>query len=265
VKAQTIDPPGLTVDGKSIADWTAAWWTRYWQAPPGAIDPNTGNVSANFNNNGPVFFGPTNTGSLNPDGSIPHTTIDFSVPAGQPILIPVFPFNDLESAGIDGNAPLAAREHAADVTVAGWLGAVDPTRLFASIDGVPVANLGSYLEQTGYFSAGLVQSGTIGASTGEPVGNDLFPNEAAGYWLMVEDLSGGEHTIDFGGYSAQFTPAANCCTNFPIGPSAPDITWNVDVIPEPASALLLLPGLIGALCCRRRRACGRWPHCARTP
>jgi hypothetical protein len=27
VKAQTIDPPGSTVAGQSIADWTVGWWT----------------------------------------------------------------------------------------------------------------------------------------------------------------------------------------------------------------------------------------------
>jgi hypothetical protein len=247
--AQPVDPPGSIVDGKSIADWTEGWWTRYWQAPSNSIDPVTGNIPASINNDGPVFYAPTTSG----DPGLGHVTINFSVPAGRPILIPLLPFDDLESAVIDGNAPLADRQAAADAVVAGWLTSVDPNSLFASIDGVSVANPASYLEQTGYFDAGPAQAGSIAVAGGETVGDELSPNKAAGYWIMVENLSGGEHTIDFGGSSGQFTPAENCCTDFPIGPFAVDVTANIDVIPEPDEALLLFSWTFGTFLYHFRR------------
>jgi hypothetical protein len=143
-RATTIFAPGATVAGKSIADWTAGWWTRYWQYPSALLDPATGNVPATLNNNGPVFYVPTTSGAP----AIGHITINFSVPYGTPILVPVLPFNDLEAASIDGGASLADRELAADVVVAGWLGSVDTASLFASIDGTAVPDLSSHLEQT---------------------------------------------------------------------------------------------------------------------
>ena len=249
--AQTIiDPPGSTVDGKSISAWTEDWWTRFWQAPyPSAIDPNTGNVSAGFDNNGPVFFGPTASG----DPTQGHVTINFTAPAGRPILLPIFPFEDLEAASIDPpTATLSDRLHAADVVVAGWLAAVDPNSLFATIDGVSVLNPANYLEETGDFSAGPAQPGSVANISGVAANDDLYPIKAAGYWLMLENLSGGPHTIDFGGDSAQYTPASNCCTPGPVPAFGVDVTWNVDVIPEPASALLLLPAIFGISRWRKR-------------
>ena len=79
--ATTVLPPGSTVAGQSIADWTEGWWTRYWQYPFALIDPTTGNIPATLNNGGPVFYAPTTDG----DPSLGHITINFSVPAGRPI------------------------------------------------------------------------------------------------------------------------------------------------------------------------------------
>jgi hypothetical protein len=251
--ATTVLPPGSSVDGQSIADWTAAWWTRFWQAPSTSIDPATGNISAAVNNNGPVFFGPTTNGDpgLITMGPV---TIKFSAPYGTPILLPILPFEDLEAASIDPpSVTVADRENAASVVVAGWLGSVDTTSLFASIDGTPVPNPSSYLEQTGLFSAGPTQAGSLAAGAGVAVGDDLYPIDAAGYWLMIEGLTPGEHTVDFSGSSGMFTPDPNCCTNFPIGPFGIDVTWNIDVVPEPDSALLMLSGLGGMLILRRNR------------
>jgi hypothetical protein len=73
------------------------------------------------------------------------------------------------------------------------------TGLFASIDGVPVQNLQSDLVRTDFFSMGPTQPGSLVNTLGAPVGVDLSPTKSSGYWLMVQGLAPGEHTLHFGG------------------------------------------------------------------
>jgi hypothetical protein len=238
--AYTILPPNSVVAGKTIADWTAAWWTWALQAPA-AQNPltDTTGAFASLNNNGPVFFIAGTTGLTN---SVART---FQVPAGKPVLLPMINFFDTEPAEIDPpTASLDDRKNAADLVVTGWLNAVDPASLFASIDGHPAPDLAQYLEVTGLFSMGATQSGSLIASFGVPVGAELYPTKAAGYWLMIDGLAPGPHTVQFGGRSDAFTPAANCCTTSEIPVFSTDVTDNI-AVPEPASALLLLAGLVG--------------------
>jgi hypothetical protein len=251
--AYAILPPHSIVAGKTIADWTAAWWTWALQAPA-AENPltDTTGAFANLNNNGPVYFIAGTTGLSSP------VTRSFQAPAGKPVLIPLINFFDTEPAEIDPpTATLDDRKNAADIVVAGWLNAVNPASLFASIDGSPAANLAQYLEVTGLFSMGPTQAGSLIASFGVPVGAELYPTKAAGYWLMIDGLAPGSHTLHFGGSSDAFTPDANCCTTSEIPAFSTDVTDNI-FIPEPASALLILPGLIGlsALRLARRERAG---------
>jgi hypothetical protein len=246
--AFTILSPDSIVAGRPIADWTAAWWTWALQAPA-AQNPLTDPTGAfaNVNNNGPVFFVAGTTGLSGP------VTRSFGAPAGKPLLVPMINFSDTEPAEIDPpTATLADRENAANVVVDGWLNAVDPDSLFASIDGNPVANPAQYLQVTGLFSMGPTQAGSLIASLGVPVGAELNPTKAAGYWLMIDGLAPGPHALHFGGSSDAFTPDANCCTTSQIPAFATDTTANISV-PEPASALLILPGLMGLFALRLAR------------
>ena len=248
--AYTILAPGSIVAGQSIADWTAAWWTWALQAPA-ATNPLTDSTGAfaNVNNNGPVFFVAGTSGTTGP------VTRSFEAPVGKPLLVPMINFSDTEAAEIDlPTATLADRENAANVVVAGWLSAVNPASLFASIDGILVANPTQYLEVTGLFSMGPTQVGSLVESF-DPrlVGAELSPTKAAGYWLMIDGLAPGPHTLQFGGSSNAFTPDANCCTTFEIPAFATDNTANISIVPEPAPALLILPGLLSLLALRLAR------------
>jgi hypothetical protein len=236
--AYTILAPDSTVGGKSIAEWTAAWWTWALQVPAtqNPLADTTG-AFANVNNNGPVFFVAGTNGLSGP------VTRSFAISAGRPVLIPLINFFDTEPAEIDPpTATLDDRKNAVDVVVAGWLNAVKPTTLFASIDGNPVANVSQYLEVTGLFSMGPTQAGSVVASLGVPVGAELFPSKAAGYWLMIEGLSPGPHTLRFGGSSGAFTPAANCCTTSEISAFSTETTAHI--VPEPAAWLVIMPALV---------------------
>lgn len=236
--AYTILPPDSIVAGTSIADWTAAWWTWGVQAPA-ATNPltDTTGAFATVNNNGPVFFVASTLGLSGP------VTRSFEVPGGRPVLVPLINFEDTEPAETDPpTATLQDRQNAADRLVAGWLSAVNPASLFASIDGTPVANPAQYLEVTGFFSMGPVQPGSLIESIGVPAGAELYPTKAAGYWLMITGLTPGPHTLHFGGNSEAFTPEQNCCSNYEVPAFSVDVTDNI-FVPEPAAAFLLLPGL----------------------
>jgi len=246
--AYTILPSHSIVAGKTITDWTADWWTWALQAPVAAnpLTDTTG-AFANVNNNGPVFFIAGTTGQS------ASVTRSFQAPAGKPILIPLINFFDTEPAEIDPpSATLDDRKNAADLVVAGWLNAVDPASLFASIDGSPAANLAQYLEVTGLFSMGPTQAGSLIASFGVPVGAELYPTKAAGYWLMIDGLAPGSHTLHFGGSSDAFTPDANCCTTSEVSAFSTEVADSI-VVPEPASALLILTGLVGLSALRLAR------------
>jgi hypothetical protein len=241
-KAQTIDAPNTPVAGQSIADWTAGWWGWLMPFQYGAtpLDDTTGAL-ANTNNNGPVFYVAGTSG-----GTANRT---FTVPAGRPLLIPV-----LNQAFIQYPVPI--ENQLAGYFYGGTLS------LNATIDGIPVSNLSSYAETSPVVDYGDALPGSYGQAsltpgfTGDPAcpsfdPNDLCPSMSVGYWLMV-NLPAGEHVISTSGSEDYTVPPGA-----PYGLSgtyawSTGTTITVDVIPEPASALLLLPAFFGISWFRKR-------------
>jgi len=75
----------------------------------------------------------------------------------------------------------------------------DPATLFAEIDGVSLTNLPSYRATSNLFkfTADPALTGMDPCITGT-----RQPGVAVGYWLLLEPLSPGVHTLHFGGPSA---------------------------------------------------------------
>jgi len=218
--SDVIVKPHATFDGKTIGDWTAAWWDWLLDAPD-SQNPLTDATGAfqNVNNTLPVFFlagtggGTAVRGDPNP----------IQVPEGTPILLPLV--NAASSSPTD--AFFVAPHNGstvAQITLDQLIterAITDPsTHLFASIDGVaiPEQELRTHFEKTGLFSMGPVQPDSVAANghflsgTLAP-GTELGPARADGYWLMLNGLSNvdsngsqpGDHTLTFGFTSPGFT------------------------------------------------------------
>ncbi|HSU05752.1 MAG TPA: hypothetical protein VLI93_09280 [Acetobacteraceae bacterium] len=169
------------VDGKTIAEWTENWWTWALQAPANhnPLLDNTGSF-AGTDNFGPVFFIGGTFG-----GPAERT---FDVPAGKPLLIPILnQFDTLDPKNVENKAMSDFKK-----SVNG---------LFAEIDGIAVKNLQSDLVRTDFFSMGAPRPSSLIEQLGAPPGTDLSPSKSSGYWLMVQGLAPGQHTLHFGGSS----------------------------------------------------------------
>ncbi len=245
--ATTIYAPHSIVDGQSIGDWGGAWWTWVSQMSDTLPNPQTDTTGAlaHQNNSGPVFFVAGNFGGT--------TTRSFSVPAGSLLLVPVLNFSIIQYPVPLENQVIASFNNAT------------PTNLTATIDGAPVPNLTSHLETSGVFSMGHAVPGTYGVDfetpgfPGDPAcpgftPDLLCPSIATGYYLMLE-LSPGQHVISVGGSMTWDLPVDPIY--FPTGGQLSidtAVTSNIDAIPEPACALLILPGLLGIAAIRRKQA-----------
>jgi hypothetical protein len=102
----------------------------------------------------------------------------------------------------------------------------DASELHASVDGVPIQNLFGYRAAYAPFSYTVPATDNIlqylyGVNV---PGSDwpttmIFPAASDGYWLMLEPLNPGNHTINFGGTGKN--------TGFQI-----DITYTITVVPK---------------------------------
>jgi hypothetical protein len=230
------------VSGKSIADWTAGWLTWESQAPAvgNPFDDTTGAL-AHQNNDGPVFYV---AGSFSPP-VVRH----FSVTYGTPILFAVLDVGSVQYPVSDLQVLSTAFFNAPQLT------------LFASIDGVPLSPYGL---ASNIFSMGPAIPNTLGeffltpGFTGDPACSNftpdlLCPSQENGYWFMAQ-LSPGLHVIHMGGSINYTLPNDNLGYGLDGANIAfsQDTTDYISVVPEPASALLILPGVIGLAVLRQK-------------
>lgn len=245
--------PGSIVAGKSIAAWSADWWTWAWNSPAGS-DPlsDTTGALAGQNNNGPVFF----VAGSNFSGPL---TRSFSVAAGKPLLVPMINYwENCPGDPVISCGPSYVPDPRPQMTANADFFKSATTSIFATIDGIPVADLAARWEVSDFFSGGIAQAGsaitTLYANFGiDIVGLDIAPSLASGYYIMVTGLSPGAHTLVYGGSSTAF------------GDFNYQVTANINVqaIPEPELWAMMLVGtaLIGVLARRRRQSGIPEPRC----
>jgi hypothetical protein len=245
----------VAATGHSYADWAAEWWQNILPIPASA-NPGLDSTGANCQNGqpagGPVFFlaGQFAFGAAT-------VTRSCTVPSGKYLFLPFINIVDTHipcppPQGFvcdQQDTPQKLREN-----MLSW-GFVPATSLFASVDGVAIAEpTPTSRPGTGYLACagGDPQCGP-NISIVEPADNILGApagfvapvNVGEGYWLMLAPLTPGKHTLHFGGQwtgaPTSRTQPGRATTAPPQGSGGPpppatpftvseDITYNLIVL-----------------------------------
>jgi len=199
-------PPGSTVGGSTIAEWTADWWNWAVMEPSATnpvVDP-TGEFAGINQPGRPVFFVAGTFG-----GSVTRT---FDVDVGTHLLVPML--NVTAWAPEDGPNEASLRTLANEAMD-------DVSELHFSLDGVPLANPFDYREESPVFTLSIPPGSVYTECCGLAAG-DRDPAVSDGYWVMLEPLSPGPHLLEFGGVVGGDGPLAGF---------AVDVTANLNVVP----------------------------------
>jgi hypothetical protein len=154
------------------------------------------------NNHGDVFFLAGTNGITGSGGDALRFIV---VPHGKAVLVPMLNSFDVEGPGVPGTDNPSNPEPHINSVINDWLHSV--SNVFASIDGKTIVNEAfptKFLETTEFFSMGPTRSGSLAEQAGVPAGVELKEAKATGFYLMVEGLSRGLHTIEFGGKAGEF-------------------------------------------------------------
>jgi hypothetical protein len=200
-----IADPDTIVAGRTITDWAAKWTTWGLQAPADSnpLTDTTGQF-AGTDNGGKIFF---IAGPINATADTPPSERTFNVPLGKTLMIPVITVFATEGKGIPASKPEFGTHYRAEVNseLQDW---DNNSSLFASVDGQAIHNLRDYRVETDFFPMGNVKSSSLLENFGVPAGTPTDNTKAEGYWLMLENLPKGTHTLDFGGsFSGGFLSA----------------------------------------------------------
>ena len=217
-----IAPPNSNPLGASYARWGAAWWQWVFSLHANVpLNPllATGAVDCSYGQLGQVWF---LTGSISPG----PTARSCKVPTGTWLFFPVLNAW-ADNTGFQGSGPFTLTlEQLKGLAASGS----DASELHAHIDGVAVQNLSDYRAAYAPFSYTVPANdnmlqrfgGYVPRSDGVFIDwPSPFVTGAAsdGYWLMLEPLPPGTHTINFGGTAKN--------SSFKL-----DVTYTITVVPK---------------------------------
>ncbi len=208
-----VAPPESKPLGQSYAEWGAAWWQWIFSLPATTpVHPllATGAVDCSYGQQGQVWF---LAGTLAPGSTVRSCVI----PTGTRLFFPVFNAWADNVAEPDPFTVEELMERAASFAAA--------KELHVTIDGVPVKDPFAYRAAYAPFTYSVPSTDNLLQWFGADVpGIDwpstvISPAASDGYWLMLQPLSPGIHTINFGGTSED-------------GTFAIDISYTINVVPK---------------------------------
>jgi hypothetical protein len=210
-----VVPPNSNFHGKTYAEWNAKWWKWVFSIPKSCnplFDDGTGKFTTAAQS-GDVWFLAGSWKETPPDA------INLNVPEGKAIFFPII---NAESSKIEGFGNNKA-ELRSDVEKT--IGYVKDKK--AIVDGKVIKNLDNYKAESDLFVFWLppdnVQghpTNVLGISVGQKRSSSIAV--ADGYWIMLNPLSVGKHTITIYG-RAVFLDGSEFVTK---------MTYNLNVIPK---------------------------------
>jgi hypothetical protein len=202
-----VTDPDAVVQGHTLTQWTALYVQWAFASPASAV-PVPGEPGQYYNatndptgafaqalNLGPMFF-------VSGIGN-PTTERTLNVAQGTAVLFPIVLFEDTE--GPDGSKPplippsIPGFKGTYAQEVDAVLDASSFSGIVLKVDGKEVKKLRE--EIVNDFSAGIVLPGSegqvffTGPSNPLPAGTVLYPSGTEGYYVILENLSPGEHII----------------------------------------------------------------------
>jgi hypothetical protein len=227
----SVYPPHFNVAGKSMQQWAAEWWTLVFETPvhtgSDITHPNLDQTGANAAQGdvGDAFF----LFQTFAPGQITRTNV--TIPAGKPILVPILPMEFSNYDTPDPNFNFPGDYSAAEL--AGFADAsADSVRtrgeVFLSVDGVAVQGVVAHKESSPVTYT-LPATDNLLQFFGLPFSGLVDPAAVDGYYVMLQPLSPGAHTIVFGG-SIPTNP-------FPLlSDFTAEVTYEITVVDAGASA-----------------------------
>jgi len=184
-----VHPPNSKPFGSSHGEWIARWWQWVLSIPKdhNPVSDSTGKDCA-VNQTGPVWFLAGTSG-----GSAERSC---TIPAGKAIFFPIT--NDMASFAKYPNLKTESE------LISNVKSDIDQVKsLELTVDGTKIEGLDKYRVQSHVFDVAIAENNLFEIKAGS--------TKAAsdGYWIFLEPLPKGEHTIHFHGIEHDFETEVN--------------------------------------------------------
>jgi len=168
----------------------ARWWQWALEVPASQspLTDQTGQFATANQPHGAVWFLAGNEGGA--------TVRSITVPAGKALFFPIVNIVDVEDGVAVGGGGMVFSAKKPLQTAQAFVSTViaTATAMFCSVDGNAVPITSNNLEQSTPFALNLDSGNLFGVPAGV-----YFPAVDSGYYVLVQPLSPGQHTIHFGG------------------------------------------------------------------
>lgn len=177
-----VVPPDALVNGKSYGHWAGKWWKWAMELP---VEGNPTTDTPDFD----VTDGQTgDVWNLAAFFSTEPEERTCTIPADKYLMVALL---NTEWSSLEDPFPQTEEEQAEIAAFVADFIVVDS--LFFEIDGVPVEDLGDFRFQSPQFKFKAPTPWIFGATGGKGTA------VADGYYVMLQPLSPGEHTLHYGG------------------------------------------------------------------